>query len=325
MLWTALLHLLKLKRTTAHKGHASSSLCAPERSDHRGTIDVLCGIGQFVWISGGNAVRHRPMTAAFAAAVALPLAAPALATDLEVTHWWTSGGEAAAVAEFAKAFDATGNKWVDGAIAGAGDTARPIMISRITGGDPMGATQFNHGRQAEELVRGRPDARPHRPRDEGELGEVDQSRRRCSKTARSTARSTAYRSTFTPGSGSGCPTRPSRMPACPVPTNWDEFVAAAPCARKGRQGSAGPRQQAWQESGAFNVLMVAIVGKDSSLRSTATRMRSRRRARHRQGVQGSRRRPQDGGEIERPELERGHQSGDHRPGWRPDHGRLGAG
>jgi glucose/mannose transport system substrate-binding protein len=26
------------------------------------------------------------------------------------------------------------------------------MISRITGGDPMGATQFNHGRQAEELI-----------------------------------------------------------------------------------------------------------------------------------------------------------------------------
>ena len=74
------------------------------------------------------------------------------ATDLEVTHWWTSGGEAAAVAELAKAFDATGNHWVDGAIAGGGSTARPIMISRITGGDPMAATQFNHGRQAEELV-----------------------------------------------------------------------------------------------------------------------------------------------------------------------------
>ena len=74
------------------------------------------------------------------------------ATELEVTHWWTSGGEAAAVAELAKAFDATGNKWIDGAIAGSGGTARPIMVSRITGGDPMAATQFNHGRQAEELV-----------------------------------------------------------------------------------------------------------------------------------------------------------------------------
>ena len=97
-------------------------------------------------------MRYKLLTAAFAAAVAMPFAAPAFATDLEVTHWWTSGGESAAVAEFAKAFDATGNKWVDGAIAGAGNTARPIMVARITGGDPMGAFQFNTGRQAEELI-----------------------------------------------------------------------------------------------------------------------------------------------------------------------------
>ena len=86
------------------------------------------------------------------AATALCGATSAFATELEVTHWWTSGGEAAAVAEFAKAFDATGNKWVDGAIAGSGDTARPIIISRILGGNPMGATQLNPGVDAAELV-----------------------------------------------------------------------------------------------------------------------------------------------------------------------------
>ena len=75
------------------------------------------------------------------------------AADVEVTHWWTSGGEAAAVAEFAKAFDATGNKWVDGAIAGSGDVARPIIISRILGGNPMGATQLNPGKDADDLVK----------------------------------------------------------------------------------------------------------------------------------------------------------------------------
>jgi glucose/mannose transport system substrate-binding protein len=90
------------------------------------------------------------LAAALCASVALP--SVALATDLEVTHWWTSGGEAAAVAEFAKAFDATGNKWVDGAIAGSGDTARPIIISRIMGGNPMGATQLNPGTDADELI-----------------------------------------------------------------------------------------------------------------------------------------------------------------------------
>ena len=82
--------------------------------------------------------------------VAMPMMAHA--TDLEVTHWWTSGGEAAAVAVFAQAFDATGNKWVDGAIAGSGDVARPIIISRILGGNPMGATQLNPGKDADDLI-----------------------------------------------------------------------------------------------------------------------------------------------------------------------------
>ena len=95
-------------------------------------------------------MKNWKLAAALFASVALPSAA--LATDLEVTHWWTSGGEAAAVAEFAKAFDATGNKWIDGAIAGSGSVARPIIISRILGGNPMGATQLNPGTDADELI-----------------------------------------------------------------------------------------------------------------------------------------------------------------------------
>ena len=77
----------------------------------------------------------------------------AYAVDLEVTHWWTSAGEAAAVAEFAKVFEAeTGNKWVDSALAGSGTGANPVIISRIIGGNPMGATMMNTGRDAEELI-----------------------------------------------------------------------------------------------------------------------------------------------------------------------------
>nr|HMQ57442.1 ABC transporter substrate-binding protein [Rhizobiaceae bacterium] len=94
----------------------------------------------------------KSVTALLASASLFAFASAASATECEVTHWWTSGGEAAAVAELAKALDASGDKWVDGAIAGSGGTARPIMISRITGGDPMCATQFNHGQQAKELV-----------------------------------------------------------------------------------------------------------------------------------------------------------------------------
>src|SRR5688500_16781348 len=88
-----------------------------------------------------------------ATAVMTLAAGSAHAADCEVTHWWTSGGEAAAVAEFQKAFDALGgDKWVDGAIGGSGDTARPIIISRIMGGNPPCATQFNPGKDSDDLI-----------------------------------------------------------------------------------------------------------------------------------------------------------------------------
>ena len=75
------------------------------------------------------------------AATAIAAASNTSATELEVMHWWTSGGESAAVGELAKAFNATGHKWVDAAIAG-GDPARAVMVSRLTGGDPMGCLLY---------------------------------------------------------------------------------------------------------------------------------------------------------------------------------------
>ena len=81
-------------------------------------------------------------------------ASPAMAANCEVTHWWTSAGESAAVKVFADSFDALpgGDKWIDGAIGGSGDTARPIIISRVQGGNPPCATQFNPGHDSDELV-----------------------------------------------------------------------------------------------------------------------------------------------------------------------------
>ena len=91
---------------------------------------------------------------AAAAGVVLGGMTAAHAADCEVTHWWTSGGEAAAVKVFADSFNALGggDKWVDGAIGGSGDTARPIIISRIMGGNPPCATQFNPGKDADDLI-----------------------------------------------------------------------------------------------------------------------------------------------------------------------------
>src|SRR5690606_31894187 len=74
------------------------------------------------------------------------------AAEVEVIHWWTSGGEQAAVSVFADEFDALGeDKWVDNAIA-LGETARATVMQRVLGGDPPEAAQFNPGRQYEELI-----------------------------------------------------------------------------------------------------------------------------------------------------------------------------
>jgi glucose/mannose transport system substrate-binding protein len=206
-------------------------------------------------------MRYRLLTAAFAASAAL-LSGPASATELEVTHWWTSGGEAAAVAELAKAFDASGDKWIDGAIAGSGGVARPIMISRITGGDPMGATQFNHGRQAEELVQA------GLMLDLTELAEKEK-----------------WKEIVHPSSLLDSCTLDGRIYCVPVnihswqwiwlshkafqdagvavPANWDEFVAAAPKLRAAGKVPLAMGNQPWQASGAFGVIAIAIAGLDA--------------------------------------------------------------
>jgi glucose/mannose transport system substrate-binding protein len=202
----------------------------------------------------------RALKAILVASAMLP-ATYAGAADLEVTHWWTSGGEAAAVKELAKAFDATGNKWIDGAIAGSGGTARPIMISRITGGDPMGATQFNHGRQAEEL------AQSGLMRDLTAVAEKEK-----------------WKDIIKPSSLLDSCTIDGKIYCAPVnihswqwlwlsnaafktagvavPKNWDEFVAASPALEKAGIIPLAIGGQPWQSTGAFNVLMIAISGKD---------------------------------------------------------------
>lgn len=86
-----------------------------------------------------------------AAMVAIMAGSAVAAEKAEVLHWWTSGGESAAVGVFAEQFNANGGEWVDAAIAG-GEAARAAGINRIVGGNPPTAMQFNTGKQFEDLV-----------------------------------------------------------------------------------------------------------------------------------------------------------------------------
>ena len=131
------------------------------------------------------------------------------------------------------------------------------MISRITGGDPMAATQFNHGRQAEELV------------EAGLMQDLTE-----------VAEAEGWADIINP---------PSLLDSCtvdgkiycvpinihswqwmwlshkayedaelPVPANWDEFVASAPKLEEAGKVPLAMGGQSWQANGAFDVLMVAV-------------------------------------------------------------------
>lgn len=192
---------------------------------------------------------------------ALTAASAASAVELEVTHWWTSGGEAAAVAKFAEAWNATGNTWVDGAIAGSGGTARPIIISRILGGDPMAATQLNHGRQAQELI------------EAGLLLDLTD-----------VAEAGGWADIVNPSSLLDACTLDGRIYCVPinihsaqwiwlshdayanagleVPSDWNEFVATAGDLEAAGTLPLAMGQQGWQQNIAFGAITLAVAGLD---------------------------------------------------------------
>jgi glucose/mannose transport system substrate-binding protein len=71
------------------------------------------------------------------------IASAARAADVEVLHWWTSGGEAKSVAELKKMVEAKGDKWKDFAVAGGGgENAMTVLKSRVVSGTPPTAAQI---------------------------------------------------------------------------------------------------------------------------------------------------------------------------------------
>lgn len=81
------------------------------------------------------------MLAAAAALVAVGSAANA--GEVEVLHWWTSGGEAKSVAELKKIMQAKQHTWKDFAVAGGGgDNAMTVLKSRVVAGNPPAAAQI---------------------------------------------------------------------------------------------------------------------------------------------------------------------------------------
>ncbi|KPC53319.1 ABC transporter substrate-binding protein [Amantichitinum ursilacus] len=65
------------------------------------------------------------------------------AADVEVLHYWTSGGEAKAAGELKKMLEGKGDHWKDFAVAGgAGENAMTALKTRVVSGNPPAAAQL---------------------------------------------------------------------------------------------------------------------------------------------------------------------------------------
>ncbi|MES2148907.1 MAG: ABC transporter substrate-binding protein [Pseudomonadota bacterium] len=95
--------------------------------------------------------RAHKLALAFALAFGAGSAACAAGPKAEVIHWWTSGGESAAVKKLAEAYRAAGGVWVDTAIAGS-EQARAVALNRMVGGKPSTAAQFNTSKQFLDVI-----------------------------------------------------------------------------------------------------------------------------------------------------------------------------
>ncbi len=71
------------------------------------------------------------------------LAGAARAEQVEVLHWWTSGGEAAALQVLKQDLQKKGIEWKDMPVAGGGGTqAMTVLRARVTSGNPPTAVQL---------------------------------------------------------------------------------------------------------------------------------------------------------------------------------------
>jgi glucose/mannose transport system substrate-binding protein len=90
-------------------------------------------------------LKHLTKTtmASLIAATLLTTAVAAQAVEIEVLHYWTSGGEAKSAAELKKMMEAKGVVWKDFAVAGGGgEAAETALKARVISGNPPTAAQI---------------------------------------------------------------------------------------------------------------------------------------------------------------------------------------
>jgi glucose/mannose transport system substrate-binding protein len=200
----------------------------------------------------------RSVVAVALGAIALAPCAPAFAGEVEVLHWWTSGGEAKSVAELKKELEAKGDTWKDFAVAGGGgETAMTVLKSRVVSGQPPTAAQVK-GPGIQEWAA------------EGVLANLDD-----------VAKAGNWNSLLPPvvsnvmkyqGHYVAVPVNVHRVnwmwanpevfkkAGAKIPTNWDEFAVAADKIQKAGLIAVAHGGQPWQDATLFESISLGVGG-----------------------------------------------------------------
>ncbi len=182
------------------------------------------------------------------------------AGEVEVLHWWTSGGEAKAVGVLKDMLEDEGHTWKDFAVAGgAGDNAMTVLRSRAVSGNPPTAAQVK-GPQIQQWG------------DEGVLANLN-----------SVARSNNWDKLLPKviadimkydGNYVAVPVNVHkinwmwanpevfRKAGAKIPTTWDEFEQSAEKIKKAGYIPVAFGGQNWQETTVFESIVIGIGGAD---------------------------------------------------------------
>jgi len=180
------------------------------------------------------------------------------AGEVEVLHWWTSGGEAKSVAELKKILETKGHKWKDFAVAGGGgENAMTVLKSRVVSGKPPTAAQVK-GPSIQEWGQ------------EGVLTNLDD----VAKGADWDSLLPAVVSNVMKYQGHyvAVPVNVHRVnwmwanpevfkkAGAKIPTNWDEFAVAAEKIQKAGFIAVAHGGQPWQDATVFESVALGVGG-----------------------------------------------------------------
>ena len=201
----------------------------------------------------------KPVLSTIAIAAAL-VGSSAWGGELEVLHWWTSGGEAKAAAALKASMQAKGHTWKDFAVAGGGgDAAMTVLKSRVVSGNAPAAAQIK-GPSLQEWAA------------EGVLANIDavaKAEKWDSLLPKVVSDVMKYKGNYI-----AVPVNVHRVnwlwanPAAfqkagaKVPTTWDEFFVAAEALKKAGVIPVAHGGQNWQDFTTFESVALGVGGAD---------------------------------------------------------------